>query len=66
MKEATPMSAAFVVRPLTEEEVQRGLKALEQARASRTQMLVERNGKPLASSAPLIRQARAERSRQLL
>lgn len=65
-QEEKSISPAITIRPLTDEEVQRGLAALERARTSRAQMLAEHGGKPLASSAPMIRQARAQRSRQLL
>ena len=66
MKEIIPISTTLTVRPLTEEEAQHGLEALEKARVSRAQMLAEHGGKPLASSASLIRKAREERSKQLL
>ncbi len=61
-----PISTTLTVRPMTEEEAQRGLEALERDRASRAQMLAEHGGKPLSSTAPLIRKAREERSKQLL
>lgn len=66
MKETMPMSSPLTIRPLTDEEAQRGLKALEEAKALRKAILARRKGKPFSSSAPLIRRAREERSKQLL
>jgi excisionase family DNA binding protein len=52
-------------RRLTEDEIERGLAALADARAFRAQLLAERGGEPLPSSAALIRGEREERSRRL-
>jgi excisionase family DNA binding protein len=53
------------IRPLTDEEVQRGLAALKQAKEHTDRMLAERGGKPLDPSWPLIREAREQRSEQI-
>ena len=53
------------VKPLTEEEVRRRLKAIEQCEALTERMRARRGGKALPSSWRLIRQAREERSRHL-
>ena len=66
MKELTPISTALTFRPLTEEQAQRGLEALQQARELGQRILARTGGKPLSSSAPLIRAAREARSQQLL
>lgn len=55
-----------VLEPLTDEEVARGLAALAQARALGERMLAKRKGRPFPDSTPLIRKARADRSKQLL
>lgn len=54
------------IQPLTEEEVARGLRAMQEADAVIEAIRSRRQGKPLSSSAPIIRQAREERSKQLL
>ncbi|MBI2886668.1 MAG: helix-turn-helix domain-containing protein [Chloroflexi bacterium] len=66
VNEAMPMSAPLTIRPLTDEEVQRGLKALEEARALGERILARTKGKQLSSSVPIIRKDREERSRRLL
>lgn len=66
MQERTPVSTTLTVRPLTEDEVAQGLAAMQEADKAIEAMRECRQGKPLSSSAPLIRRARAERSRQLL
>jgi excisionase family DNA binding protein len=53
------------IRPLTDEEVQRGLAALKQAKEHTDRMLAERGGKPFDPSWPLIREAREQRSEQI-
>ena len=57
--------AKLEIRPLTDDEVRRGLQALEEARELRTRMLAEHNGQPLTSSVFLIRRARDEQSKRL-
>lgn len=52
-------------RPLTEEERQRGLAALESSRKLIEEMRAARGGVPLDESWPMIREAREERSRQI-
>jgi excisionase family DNA binding protein len=53
------------IPPLTDEEVRRGLEALERTRRFREKMLRERGGKPFSSSVDIIQEMREERSRQL-
>ena len=62
--ETTPSATTII--PLTEEEVNRGLEALRQARALGQRILARRQGQPLPDSTPLICEAREDRSRQLL
>ena len=64
VKEAVPVPAKAIVKPLTEDQVARGLQALEQSRALSDAILARRRGEPLAASWPLIRSARDERSGQ--
>ncbi|MGH2584585.1 MAG: helix-turn-helix domain-containing protein [Dehalococcoidia bacterium] len=59
----TPKSS---IRRLTEEEVRRGYEALEASRRLLERMRARRGGQPFAESWPMIREAREERSRQLL
>ena len=66
MEEAQPMVAQTTVRPLTEEEKRRGFDALEASQALIARMRTRREGKPLAESWPMIREAREERSKQQL
>ena len=66
MKEGTPISTTLTVRPLTEDEIAQQLRAIEESEAFIQNMGAKRGGKPLSSSVPLIRRARAERSKQLL
>jgi AbrB family looped-hinge helix DNA binding protein len=63
--QADPAAGSLLTRTLTDEEVQRGLAALEQAKQSRQAQLARRGGKVLPSSAELIRQGREERSARL-
>lgn len=49
------------ITPLTEEEIRRGLAAMDAARELREQMRAERGGRPLPSSWPLIREEREKR-----
>jgi excisionase family DNA binding protein len=69
MKEQQPTQGTILTkaptRRLTDEEIKRGLAALAEARAFREQLLAERDGKPLPSSADLIREEREERSKRL-
>lgn len=53
-------------RPLTEEQAQQQLQAIREAEAFRELLLAEHGGVPFSSSVPLIRRARAIRSKQLL
>ena len=53
------------IRPLTEEEKQRVLAALERSKARGERILARRGGVPLDESWPMIREAREERSRQI-
>lgn len=54
------------VPPLNNEQVQEALEALRQADAIIEAIRARRKGKPLESSAPVIRRAREERSKHLL
>ncbi len=65
MNEAMPLVTPITVRPPTEEEVRRGLAALEAAEALGERILARRGGQPLEESWPMIREAREERSKQL-
>jgi len=56
---------AHALSPLTEEERQRGLKALEELGMLRKQVLQRRGGQPFPSSVEIIREMREERSRHL-
>lgn len=53
------------IRPLTEEERQRGLRMIEESRKLRARMRARNGGKPLAESWPMINEAREERSKQI-
>ncbi len=52
-------------RPLTEEEKQRALAALEAAKHFKARLLARRGGIPFSDSTELIHQAREERTEQL-
>jgi excisionase family DNA binding protein len=56
----------ITIHPLTDAEVREGLEALKAADAVIQTIRERRGGQPLASSVSLIRQAREERSKQLL
>jgi len=60
MRERIVTESPITVTPLTDEEKQRGLEALKQARVLREAMLKRRRGKLVPSSWRLIRQARDE------
>ena len=60
-----PVYTMLDIPPLTEEERQRGLDALERIDALQEKMLADRGGGPFPSSVELIREMREERSRQL-
>lgn len=66
VKEAMPIPTRLSVRPLGDEEAQRGLRALEAARALGRRILARREGRPFPDSTQLIRKAREERTKQLL
>jgi len=65
MKEVIPGRSALTVRPLSEEERQRGLRALREAKQLRERILARRGGKPLSPSWELIQEAREERAQRL-
>jgi excisionase family DNA binding protein len=65
VKEVQPTPAQAIIRPWTDEEVERGLAALARSQEHTTRMLAERGGMPFAPSWPLIREAREERSEQV-
>jgi excisionase family DNA binding protein len=65
MSQTTSIYTTLQIPPLTEEERERGLQALEELKALRREMLQRRGGKPFPSSVELIREMREERSRHL-
>ena len=65
MKEVGLVRSTLMVRPLSEAERQRGLRALREAKQLRGRILARRGGKPLSPSWELIREAREERAQQL-
>jgi excisionase family DNA binding protein len=64
MKDDQTQPMQTLSRPLTDEEIARGLAALAQAKAHTDAMLAARGGQPLAESWPLIREEREARSLQ--
>ena len=66
MDDSQAMPVHTTVRPLTDEEIQRGLAALEVSRKLGERILARRGGQPLDESWPIIREAREERSKELL
>ena len=62
MMEKLSDSVHVPLEPLTEEETNRRLEAIERALALREAILARRGGQPLRSSWPLIRRGRLERS----
>ena len=66
VKEEMPIAASLTIKPLTAEEVAQGLAAMQEADAVIKAILARRKGKPLDSSAPLIRREREKRFKQLL
>lgn len=65
VKETHPLPMQTTIRPLSDEEVRRGLAALKRSRELTARMLAERGGRPFDASWPLIREAREERSEQV-
>jgi excisionase family DNA binding protein len=65
-KEVSAMQESLTIKPLTDAEVREQRKAIEQSQEFIERLRSERGGKPLSSSASIIRQAREERSRELL
>jgi excisionase family DNA binding protein len=65
-EEVSALKESLTIKPLTDAEVREQLTAIEKSQEFIERMRRERGGKPLDSSAPLIRQAREERSKQLL
>jgi excisionase family DNA binding protein len=65
MRDTTSIQTELVVEPLTDEEIQRGLQAMREARRLRERMRRERGGQSLPSSVELIREMREERSKHL-
>jgi excisionase family DNA binding protein len=67
VKEAQPIpvqTTLAAIHPMTEEQKQRALAALEQSRQLGERILARRGGKPIEESWPMIREAREERSTQ--
>ena len=60
--EATPAQLQTTIRPLTKEEIQRGLETLKRSQELIAEMLAERGGVPFDESWPLIREERERRS----
>ena len=65
MTEGMTTQCQITIKSLTDEEVERGLEALEQARVLRESILKRRKGKPLPSSWRLIRREREKRSKRI-
>jgi excisionase family DNA binding protein len=65
-EEVSAVPEKITIRPLTDAEVAEQLQAIAESEAFLARMRAKRGGKPLASSVPLIRQSREERSKQLL
>jgi excisionase family DNA binding protein len=65
-EEVSAVPESIPVRPLTAAEVAAQRQAIKESQAFIERIQAKRGGKPLDSSAPLIRQAREERSNQLL
>lgn len=65
MTELIPKQPLVFIKPLTDEEMERGLEAIKRAKTLRECILARRRGKPLPSSWRLIRQQREKRSRRL-
>jgi excisionase family DNA binding protein len=63
-QESRSTQTELTIEPLNDVEVQRGLEAIQQARDLREAMRTSRGGIPVASSLPLIQQAREERLKQ--
>lgn len=61
----TPVQLQTAIRPLTAEEIQRGLAALQRSQEITARMRAERGGQPFDESWPLIRAAREERDQRL-
>ena len=66
MQEGETTEAPFVPRRLSDEEVKQALNWLAEARAFRERVLAERGGKLFDDSTEIIREAREQRSRELL
>jgi excisionase family DNA binding protein len=60
-----PMVSEVVPKPLTAEEKAEQLRVIERLEAFREEVAAKRGGKPFSSSVPLIRRARAIRTRQM-
>ena len=63
--ETQPIPLPSAIRPLTDDEVRRGLATLQRSRNRTAQMVAERGGQPFDASWPLIRAARDERSERV-
>ena len=64
--QAVPLTTELTLTPLSEAEVAAAFEAFRAADAHIEEMRARRSGKPMASSVPLIREAREARSSQLL
>lgn len=65
MTERSPAQSSINIRPLTDEEIQRGLEAIKRAEELGKRILARRKGKPLPPSWKLIRREREKRSKRL-
>ncbi len=65
MMEWPPKDSSITIRPLTEEETQRGLKALKELEEIGERILARRKGKPVPPAWKLIRQAREDLSKRV-
>ena len=63
MTQSLNNQSQITIKPLTKEEVERGLEAIRQAEELGKSILARRKGKPLPSSWKLIREEREKRSK---
>jgi predicted ATP-binding protein involved in virulence len=65
MAEERPNGTPIEIKPLNEEEIKRGLVAIQELEQLGKRILARRKGKPLPPSWKLIRQAREDLSKRL-
>ncbi len=66
LKESTPISTTFTIRPLTGDEAREQAEAVQASEAFLQHLRAKHSGTRMSSSVPIIRQAREERSQELL